>query len=82
MNASTTTICHTGSYWTNRDVTSRHHWPAASASGSRHSASRTAGNGSCSTVSTVVAASTAAVATGHRESSLPATCNSVMPGGC
>ena len=29
MQANTTTICQTASYWTNRAVTSRHHWPAA-----------------------------------------------------
>jgi hypothetical protein len=67
MPASTTTICHTASYCTNSGVTSRHHWPAASAFGSRHSASRTCGNGYWSTVSTAVTARTDTVAIGHRQ---------------
>jgi hypothetical protein len=66
MQANTTTICQTASYWTNSAVTSRHHWPASIWSGSRHSASRTCGNGYWSTVSTAVTARTDTVATGQR----------------
>jgi hypothetical protein len=68
MQANTTTICQTASYWTNSAVTSRHHWPAAIWSGSRQRASRTCGNGYWSTVSTVVTARTDTVATGQRQS--------------
>jgi hypothetical protein len=66
MPANTTTVCQMASYWTNSGVTSRHHWPAASAAGSRHNASRTCGNGYCNTVSAAVTASTDTVAIGRR----------------
>jgi hypothetical protein len=52
MSANTMTICH--------------HWPAASASGLRHSASLTAGKGNCRTVSTTVTTMTDMVAIGRR----------------
>jgi hypothetical protein len=65
MQANTTTICQTASYWTNSAVTSRHRCPAAIRSGSRQRASRTCGNGNWSTVSTAVTARTDTVATGQ-----------------